>query len=151
MAEKKATLEDKQKLITIMQEESALLDTILQQQSVLHLCVTKRKWDGLETATTHLQALSDTFTELEKQRAELASRVNTSSEDELAPVLQQVRSKLLKSKVENSALNEYIKMTRRFLQGVFDSVVPQRRNTLYSRTGEIVKPELSSLILNQVI
>ena len=151
MIEEKATLADKQKLISVMQEESALLDTILEQQSVLHLCVTERRWDELETTTANLQALSDTFTELEQKRVALTAHISVGSEDDLAPVLRQVRSKLLKSRVENNALNEYIRMTRRFLQGVFDSVVPQRRNTLYSRTGEIVKPELSSLVLNQVI
>lgn len=151
MIEEKAALANKQKLISVMQEESALLDTILEQQSVLHLCVTERRWDELETTTANLQALSDTFTELEQKRVALAARISVGSEDDLAPVLRQVRSKLLKSRVENNALNEYIRMTRRFLQGVFDSVVPQRRNTLYSRTGEIVKPELSSLVLNQVI
>ena len=151
MAEKKATLEEKQRLLLIMQEESALLDTILAQQSVLHVCVTSRKWDELEEAMSRLQALSDTFTELEEERMTLSERINLAVESDIAPVMQQVRSKLIKSKVENTALNEYIKMTRRFLQGVFDSVVPQRRNTLYSRTGEIVKPELSSIVVNQVI
>lgn len=151
MTEKKASLEEKQKLIAIMQDESSLLDTILEQQTILHTCVTNRKWDGLENAMTHLQELSDTFTELEEQRMALSLRVSGKDQVDVAPVMRQVRSKLIKSKVENTALNEYIKMTRRFLQGVFDSVVPQRRNTLYSRKGEIVKPELSSLILNQVI
>ena len=151
MAEKKATLEEKQRLLMLMEEESALLDTILEQQSVLHVCVTSRKWDGLEEAMTQLQTLSDTFTELEEERMALSARINMATESDIAPVMQQVRSKLIKSKVENTALNEYIKMTRRFLQGVFDSVVPQRRNTLYSRTGEIVKPVLSSIVVNQVI
>ena len=151
MAKTNTTLEEKQQLIAVMQQENALLDTILEQQAVLHRCVTERDWRGLEGAMSNLQALSDTFSELETTRSALCEKCNIAQESDVAPVLRQVRGKLLKSKVENSALNAYIKTTRRFLQGVFDSVVPQRRNKVYSRTGAIVKPEMSSLVLNQVI
>ncbi len=151
MAEDKASLVEKQELIQVMQQENALLDTILEQQTVLHVCVTKRDWKGLESAMTNLQALSDTFSELETKRTLLCEACNPVREHDIAPVMQEVRGKLLKSKVENSALNAYIKTTRRFLQGVFDSVVPQRRNKVYSRSGALVKPELSSVVLNQVI
>ena len=151
MTKTKATVEEKQQLIAVMQQENALLDTILAQQTVLHNCVTKRDWAGLEGAMANLQSLSDTFSELETKRCALCETCNPASESDVAPVLQEVRGKLLKSKVENTALNAYIRTTRRFLQGVFDSVVPQRRNKLYSRSGAIVNPEMSSIVLNQVI
>lgn len=143
-------IEAKQELIAVMQKENKLLDIILEQQSALHECVAKKDWAHLEDAMTNLQALSDEFVELEDARTALSGDAALASDADCAPVLSEVRGKLQKSKIENHALNEYIKTTRKFLQGVFDSVVPQRRNTLYSRTGKIVRPELSGVTLNRV-
>ncbi|MBQ6781667.1 MAG: hypothetical protein IJP62_10605 [Treponema sp.] len=144
-------IETKQNLIAVMQQENELLDVILEQQSVLHECVSQKDWERLEGAMANLQVLSDKFVELESERTALSENIVLAADTDIAPVLTQVRGKLQRSKIENHALNVYIKTTRKFLQGVFDSVVPQRRNTLYSRTGKIIRPELSSLVLNQVM
>lgn len=141
----------KENLISVMQEENALLDKILEQQTLLHNCVKEKDWDSLNKNIENLQNLSDQFVELEEKRMALSEHVDMASDVEISPVLSEVRGKLQKSKVENKVLNEYISTTRKFLQGVFDSVVPQRRNVLYSNKGQIVKPELSSVVLNQMI
>ena len=100
---------------------------------------------------TKLQKMSDDFVELENQRVALSEKMNIFQDPEFTPVLNTVRNKLNKSKIENHVLNEYISTTKNFLQGIFDEALPQRRNTLYSRFGKIVKPELQSVVLNQVI
>ncbi|MBR1404590.1 MAG: hypothetical protein IJ558_10470 [Treponema sp.] len=141
----------KENLISVMQEENALLDKILEQQTLLHNCVKEKDWDSLNKNIENLQNLSDQFVELEEKRMALSEHVDMASDETISPVLSEVRGKLQKSKVENKVLNEYISTTRKFLQGVFDSVVPQRRNVLYSNKGQIVKPELSSVVLNQMI
>jgi len=141
----------KENLISVMQEENVLLDKILGQQTVLHNCVRKKDWDALNRNIENLQNLSDMFVELEEKRMSLSQNIDMASDEDVSPVLTEVRGKLQKSKVENTVLNEYISTTRKFLQGVFDSVVPQRRNTLYSNKGQIVKPELSSVVLNQMV
>lgn len=143
-------IEKKKELISVMQEENALLDNILSVQTVLHSCVKEKNWEELNKNIEDLQNLSDKFVELEEKRTELAEQVGK-DDAEVRPVLSEVRGKLQRSKIENRALNEYISTTRKFLQGVFDEVVPQRRNKLYSNKGEIVKPELSSVVLNQLM
>ena len=62
-----------------------------------------------------------------------------------------VKQKLLASKIENKALNDYIKITSEFLQGVFDKVVQNPKTTVYSRTGSLVKNQPKSMILNTVL
>lgn len=146
-----AVIARKESLLSVMQEENALLDKILEQQTVLHDCVKEKDWETLNRNIENLQSLSDQFVELEERRMALRGDEDMALDTELSPVLSEVRGKLQKSKVENKVLNEYISTTRKFLQGVFDSVVPQRRNILYSNKGEIVKPELSSVVLNQMI
>ena len=66
-------------------------------------------------------------------------------------LMKQIQSKLMKSKIVNSALNDYIKISRGFVQGVFDNVVPQRKTTVYSRTGALVKNQPQSMILNTIL
>lgn len=141
----------KENLVSVMQEESALLDKILEQQTLLHNCVRDKDWEMLNKNIENLQNLSDQFVELEEKRMELSANIDMAGDETISPVLSEVRGKLQKSKVENKVLNEYISTTRKFLQGVFDSVVPQRRNVLYSNKGQVVKPELSSIVLNQMV
>lgn len=141
----------KENLVSVMQEENALLDKILEQQTVLHDCVRDKDWEMLNRNIENLQTLSDQFVELEEKRMELSANIDLASDETISPVLSEVRGKLQKSKVENKVLNEYISTTRKFLQGVFDSVVPQRRNVLYSNKGQVVKPELNSIVLNQMV
>lgn len=143
-------IEKKQELIGVMQEENALLDKILSVQTVLHNCVKEKNWEELNKNIEDLQNLSDKFVELEEKRTELSEQVGK-DDAEVRPVLSEVRGKLQRSKIENRALNEYISTTRKFLQGVFDEVVPQRRNKRYSSKGEIVKPELSSVVLDKLM
>lgn len=144
-------IENKKELVSVMEDENVLLDKILEQQSVIHISVKEKKWDVLQESMSKLQNLSDCFVSLEKKRESLSAGKNMAQDLEVAPVLSQVRGKLQKSKVENNALSEYVSVTRKFLANVFDTVVPQRRNTLYSKSGAIVKPELNSLVLNQLM
>ena len=124
-------IELKNQIIEIMQQESDLLDVILSQQSVVHKSVSKRNWENIESVMSNLQDLSDKFVELESKRVLLCNQINIFQDPELSPVIRNVRTKLNKSKVENRVLNEYISTTRKFLQGIFDEVIPQRRNVLY--------------------
>ncbi len=149
--QKDTIIAHKENLVSVMQEESALLDKILEQQTVLHDCVKDKDWEMLNRNIENLQTLSDQFVELEEKRMALSDHIDMASDETISPVLSEVRGKLQKSKVENKVLNEYISTTRKFLQGVFDSVVPQRRNVLYSNKGQVVKPELSSIVLNQMV
>ena len=143
-------IKNKEQLIEIIQSENDLLDDILQQQTLLHNCVKEKNWEKLNLYIENLQNLSDRFVELEEKRTELSDS-SSRMDSEIKPVLSEVKGKLEKSKIENRALNEYITTTRKFLQGVFDSVVPQRRNIVYSSKGEIKKPELNSVVLNQLM
>jgi len=142
------TIEKKKSLIEVMEQENELLDKILETQNALHQYVREKNWDNLNEQLEGLQSLSDDFAELEEKREELSFEIDLGKDIDFSPVLAKVRGKLQKSKIENHALNEYISTARKFLQGVFDSVVPQRRNVLYSKNGKIVRPEISGVAIN---
>ena len=141
----------KNEILNLMNSESDLLDQILAQQDVVHKCVKKRNWIELEATLQNLQVMSDDFVELETKRSQLSANIDIFADESLSPVIKTVRGKLNKSKIENKVLNEYISTTKKFLQGIFDDVLPQRRNAVYSRNGKMVDNGLQSVVLNQVV
>lgn len=146
-----ANISVEEKLIGVLEEESQLLDDILSLQQAVRLCVKKRKWNELEKNLLELQAKGDRFSELDLMRERLSAGKNLYADSNVSVCSNAVRSKLVKSKIENQVLNEYVSTTRKFLQRVFDDALPESRNKIYDRYGRIVKKETCSLILNQVI
>ena len=142
--------EVKTELSVLLKNESALLDKIICEQKTLHECVLKRQWLLLEESLSKLNEMSETFAQLDKKREELSAGFNK-GDFELSSLKAEVKSKLLKSKLENRVLSEYIVTTRQFLQGVFDDVLPERRNVTYTRYGKLIKPELHNVVVDQII
>ena len=142
--------EVKTELSVLLKNESALLDKIICEQKTLHECVLKRQWLLLEESLSKLNEMSETFAQLDKKREELSDGF-AARNFELSALKAEVKSKLLKSKLENRVLSEYIVTTRQFLQGVFDDVLPERRNVTYTRYGKLIKPELHNVVVDQII
>lgn len=157
-------------LLAILTAQNQVLDSIIELQKLVRQAVTEKNWVDLETSLFKLNELTDSFTQMEASREEVCCQicgvsgsqqvpgmhqVSTMLPDEVRPmvreVLHQVRRKLSASKVENDALNDYIRITKDFLQEVFDSVIPKNRNTVYSSSGSVVKPVPENLLINTVL
>lgn len=150
----------------ILLNQNAVLAEIISQQRILRTAVTAKDWNQVERAGFDIDALAERFSYLENERVQVFKQLCAENPDDIflvsrdlpaafrRPVIEafhQVRQKLAISKIENEALNEYIRITRNFLQEVFDNVLPQRRNTLYSSAGTVVKVQPESVVLNTVI
>lgn len=136
-------------------KEDMLLDSIIASQKQVRLLVTKRDWFGLESEMKSLGEKANEFMSLEDEKNQLIEKAKVEIGEESVNqickqefLLKEVKRKLIFSKIENDSLNTYIAITKNFLQGIFDTVVPQRRNTLYSRTGNIVRPVPESMLIN---
>jgi hypothetical protein len=137
-------------VMNILEKENGVLDQVLAEQAKIRIAVTKKDWVGLQTSTDKIQKLTDEFVDLENKKELTIADTAFAQTPETAEATGQVRSKLIKSKVENKALGDYIRITKGFLQGVLDNVVPQRRNTLYSRKGTLVTPRPESVVIDQL-
>lgn len=134
----------------ILIKESVLLDAIISVQKEIRRDVTARDWISLENHIELLGTLSSDFQMFEEKRNKTVEYgLKKEKTDYLAgnQLYHEVHQKLVKSKVENDALNTYIVVTQNFLQGVYDTVIPQRRNTLYSPSG-LVRSQPESMFLN---
>ena len=157
-------------LLAILTSQNELLDTMIQMQKLVRQAVTEKNWVDLDNSLFKLNELTEGFTQLESKREELCCQICGVSGSQQVPgmhqvstmlpedlrlvvkdVLHQVRRKLSASKVENDALNDYIRITKEFLQEVFDSVIPKNRNTVYSSSGSVIKPVPENLLINTVL
>ena len=138
------------KLAEILTEENSVLDSILASQAKLYSTVKEKDWASLEETMAQMNVLASRFSALDVKRDEIFAAGYELSSEEKNLVLE-FRSRFLKSKIENQALNTYIETMQNFVRGVLENAVPQRRNVLYSREGKIVKPEPESVVLNKVL
>lgn len=154
------------KIKSVLVSQDKLLSEIYDTQKKLRKSVNERDWDELQYHLVSFDALSNKFSKLENERIEcfeyfglkdgvfinsLNNKIAKESINDIQELYNSVKQRLLASKIENKALNDYIKITTDFLQGVFDNVVPQRKATVYSRTGALVKNQPQSMILNTVL
>ena len=77
-------------------------------------------------------------------------RASLYGDKKVSAMLTKVRTKLARSKIENNALNAYVSAANGFLKGVFDKIIPQKRNNVYNRYGKMSKPAMQSLVIDRV-
>ncbi len=155
-----------EKLKTTLVSQDNLLSEICDIQKKIRESVNDRNWDELQYHLLSFDALSKNFADLEEERVvcfnnlglkdgtllnSLKDKFTEKESADIYSLYNSIKQKLVASKIENKALNDYIKITTDFLQGVFDNVVPQRKATVYSRTGALVKNQPKSMILNTVL
>ncbi|MCR4627460.1 MAG: hypothetical protein K5640_07430 [Treponema sp.] len=139
-----------EKIADILNSQNVLMDEILAAQVKIRAAVMNKDWVNLQNCIETIQKKTRVFVELDKVREELSLTVPSEKLSENEAVTSELRYKLIKSEVENKALGSYLKIVKGFVQGVIDSVVPQRRNTLYSRKGRIIRPQPESIVVNQL-
>lgn len=137
-------------LAALLEQEIALVEKILECQASVYSTVKEKNWVNLERDIGCLNELSSQFSAMEANRDALVAKAGGVDEDS-RPLVMTLRSRLLKSKVQNFALNTYIETMQNFVRGVLENAVPQRRNVLYSRDGKILKPEPQSVVLNEIL
>ena len=135
---------------SVLDEENKLLDVLVVKQAELRKAVTEKNWEVLTDVISDINKVSDTFQEYDLTRDKIQVQLKT---DELKPCFNKigtVRSKLLKCKIENKVLSDYVNIAKTFVQEVVDKAIPQTRNKNYSRNGKIVQPQVQSVVLNQL-
>ena len=139
-------------LSIILETQNEVMDATLEKQALLHDSVTSRNWVDLEKCIADLEAYGNAFVELDRRREAVAQNDRSIYlAPELEPLYSSLRSKLSRSKIENQALSSYVEASREFVMCVLDECVPQQRNTVYNRFGNLVKPGASSVVLDRLL
>ena len=135
------------RIIEVLNEQNSILDVVLTKQQELRNSVNEKNWTNLMTVISEINLSMDKFNKLDEEREEI-----TTAEDvaniEYKRILSTVRGKLVKSRTENKVLSEYINITKAFVQSIIDNALPQSRNKLYSRNGNIIQSQPQSVVVN---
>ena len=131
----------------ILSKENRVLKSILENQKLLRTAVLEKNWENLLKEVDEINLLSDNFQQLDKVRDYLQKELSREELHGFTHELAELRKMLSESKVENKVLSDYITITRGFINGVIDTV-PQGRNRTYSRNGQIVQNQPTSVVLN---
>ena len=132
----------------ILSREEQILDELVKNQNSLRKAVTEKNWESLTKIINNINTISSDFLDADTEREVIQDMMKI---DEVKPYfgrLAQMRSKLLKCKIENQALSKYVNITKNFIQGVVEEALPQSGNKVYSKTGKIVQPQPQSVVLN---
>ena len=139
MTENKITYKD------ILIEERDVLSNIIDRQNELRKAVKEKDWTKLMDIISAVNVAMDKFTALDEKRESLSRDINSG---ECFDLLWEVRGKLLKCRVENNALNQYVGTASRFVRGIVNEALPQSRPRLYSHRGRVVQAQPKSIVVN---
>lgn len=145
-------MERKAQIIDLLNKENKKLNSILTGQSTVYNCVKTKNWIDLSFALENLNKLSDEFYKLDCKREEFFSRQSEDFKDkEISNLIFELKNKLIKSKIENDALNSYVNTCSKFINGILDECIPQQKNTLYTKSGSIKKPAMHSVLIDKTL
>ncbi len=132
----------------ILNSMNDVLDDLTDKQSLLREAVKSKNWENLLEIIKNINLLSDYFTSVDETRDEMQNQFTEEELKPYLPTLRTLRSKLLKCKVENKVLNDYVNITRQFIQEVVDEALPVKGNKNYSRNGSMTQPQLQSVLVD---
>lgn len=135
------------RIIEVLNEQNSILDVVLTKQQELRNSVNEKNWTNLMTVISEINLSMDKFNKLDEEREEITTTEDISN-SEYKRILSVVRGKLVKSRTENKVLSEYINITKGFVQSIIDNALPQSRNKLYSRNGNIIQSQPQSVVVN---
>ena len=133
---------------TVLAEEENLLDCLTEKQKMLRKAITEKDWESLVGHINEVNLISDSFQKFDVRRDEIQEQLKT---DEIKPYferLSRLRTKLLKCKVENQVISNYVNVTREFIAEVVEKALPQTRNKNYTKYGTITQPEPASVLVD---
>ena len=133
---------------TVLAEEESLLDRLTEKQQLLRKAITQKDWESLTGYINEVNLISDSFQEFDVRRDEIQNELKT---DELKPHFERLgrlRTKLLKCKVENQVISNYVNVTREFIGEVVEKALPQTRNKNYTKFGTVTQPKPASVLVD---
>lgn len=135
---------------TVLVKEGEILSELSVKQAAVKQSVVEREWEQLVKLLSEVNHLSDSFKDLDMKRDEIQNQLDEDTLKKYYDQLGNLRSQLLKCKVENRVLTDYVNIAKTFVQEVVEKALPQSRNKNYSKNGKIVQPQPLSVVVNQL-
>ncbi|HKL87268.1 MAG TPA: hypothetical protein VJ861_13150 [Treponemataceae bacterium] len=147
-------------------KEITVITNLISCQKRMYQAVVQRDWILFQKELMFSGKMTETFTALEQLRLSLLAE--TKIEAELSTdfyrstaclpeerrlraneLYRELKKLLLLSQSENRVLQAYVSNARSVVSGIVDTLVPVRRNKIYSKRGSLVSTNIESLVLNR--
>lgn len=132
----------------VLAEEENLLDRLTEKQELLRKAITEKDWECLVGHINEVNLISDNFHNFDIRRDEIQQQLKT---EEIKPYFERLgrlRTKLLKCKVENQVISNYVNVTREFIAEVVEKALPQTRNKNYTKFGTVTQSKPASVLVD---
>ena len=129
---------------TILEKENELVTEIAAVQKDMREAVQRKSWENLTGLINKMNESSEKFSKIDSERDSLQKKMTSMELKAFSEKLLFLRSKLSQSKIENRVLNDYINITRGFINGVLDKASTKT----YSRYGQIVQKQPVSVLVS---
>lgn len=145
-----------------------LFDTVTEEHELLQKAVFARDWGLLEYHMSRLQVRSDELVELEEVRRkayrQLREELGLGSDDgfyevltclgndarsRLASLYRRLKVAVMRMSGRNSSLEHYVAASSATLEQVLSELFPQRKGTIYGRSGEASARQGSAFVVNK--
>ena len=129
---------------TILEKENELVTEIAAVQKDMREAVQSKSWENLTGLINKMNESSEKFSKIDSERDSLQKKMTSMELKAFSEKLLFLRSKLSQSKIENRVLNDYINITRGFINGVLDNASTKTS----SRYGQIVQTHTVSVLVS---
>lgn len=150
-----------------LERQSDLLAEFGRREADLQEAIIERDWPAMEALVPELERMGDELEALERQREaavaetkaelgvsrespfpELLSKLGAREGAELASLYRDLQIAVLRVKNQTSGIDAYVRNSVRTANTVLGEVFPERKGTLYSRTGAHTQAHGSAIVLD---
>ncbi len=150
-----------------LEKQSDLLGKFGRLEADLQEAIIERDWQTMDAVIPELERLGDELENLEREReaavcaskeelglapeqsfAELLARSEPQERAELASLYRNLQIAVLRVKNQTSGIDAYVRNSIRTANTVLGEIFPERKGTLYSRTGAHRQAHGSAIVLD---
>ncbi len=159
-----------EQLEEVLDNQISLLDSAAEEHSALQKAVINRDWGTLEHSLSRLESRSHELEKLEEARQsayrrlreecglgesdtfyELLTRLENAPRSRLAEKYRMLKVAVMRLSGQNSTLAGYVSKSSESLEAVLAELFPQRKGTIYRRSGAASAREGSAFVVNQTL
>ena len=149
---------------SVLTRQIELLREISAAQDNVKKAVINREWVNFDEKTEELNRLGENFAQIEDERASFFSSMNMNMEEksfyasisglpleqrsEISRLYRDLKTETLKMRSLNETFLAYINEAKSLAAAYIEAVCPARGGKLYTRKGQRVSQDLSSIVIN---
>lgn len=157
--------DDGLRLVCMLTRQLDAVARLQSAQEAVRQSVLKRDWEGFDDLIARMDSAAAAFASLEEERVSLWASIGMESgaggyyqsihrfpdeeRRELSRLYRSLKLETLRVKLANDALMGYIQQAKLTINSFLGAAFPDRRGTLYSRSGRSVDSEMRSIVLNK--